>query len=440
MRPRLKKWSLCQPIVMAALCLAGSLAPAQQPCLTSPPPSNCVPAPGTIPSMPRADDLVLPGTSGAGEGLGMGAAEGTGMGAGTSDTASAAFAGLSSGAGVGASASLAAPGGYLDSAIPKTLFRLRYDAAFNINRPDRAEYFYATWKELSFHPHGVTGGGGIFFDPNAQGPTQLPAHVNFQEVSAYFEYAFANRLSAFVEVPVRFVHFLDIQEDNPESERKQNPRNLPAPGSPFFPEPGQRGVENPNENNTPGGLSDIHVGFKAALLADPDQYLTFQFRTYVNSGDPRTGLGTGHVSVEPSLLYYQRLTDQLVFQGQFTDWIPIGAGPGSGNVLMYGVGLGYDLYHRGNLRVTPITEFVGWTVLYGFESFFGTVTPAPTPGLDLPRTHGVADASGDTILNAKLGVRAYFGQGHDVYVGYGRSLTGEHWYRDIVRVEYRFSF
>src|SRR5262249_39125038 len=126
--------------------------------------------------------------------------------------------------------------------------------------------------------------------------------------------------------------------------------------------------------------------------------------------------------------------------GQVTDWIPIGAGPGSGNVLMYGAGLGYDAYHRGCLRVTPITELVGWTVINGFESIPGVITPAATPGLDLPVTHGVADATGDTIINAKIGVRTYFGHGHDVYIGWGHSLTGEHWYRDIYRVEYRFSF
>ena len=48
-------------------------------------------------------------------------------------------------------------------------------------------------------------------------------------------------------------------------------------------------------------------------------------------------------------------------------------------------------------------------------------------------------ASGDTIINAKLGVRAG-GQRQDFYVGYGRALTGEQWYQDIVRFEYRLKF
>jgi len=28
----------------------------------------------------------------------------------------------------------------------------------------------------------------------------------------------------------------------------------------------------------------------------------------------------------------------------------------------------------------------------------------------------------------------------DIYVGYGRALTGDVWYRDIVRLEYRLRF
>ena len=51
----------------------------------------------------------------------------------------------------------------------------------------------------------------------------------------------------------------------------------------------------------------------------------------------------------------------------------------------------------------------------------------------------VKNASGDTIVNLKVGVRFGFGAS-DLYVGYGRALTGDVWYKDIVRAEYRLSF
>src|SRR5205807_10330727 len=110
-------------------------------------------------------------------------------------------------------------------------------------------------------------------------------------------------------------------------------------------------------------------------------------------------------------------------------------------------GVGYDVYKNCRCRIQPVAEVFGWTVLNGFESVFAgaanPITPAPgavPPTLDLPITHGVHDASGDTIINAKIGVRTYFGERSDVYFGYGHALTGEHWYKDIYRVEYRVRF
>jgi hypothetical protein len=311
------------------------------------------------------------------------------------------------------------------------MFRLRFDAGFDMNHPDRAEFFYAEWHEMSMHAHAINKDGvfqGFLFDPKAQhGPIQFPNRLDYQEISPYLEFAYNNRLSAFIEVPVRFVHFRDIKED-PDGEAFPNEE------------------EGPSSKSNTSGLSDIQVGIKAALIADHDRYVTFQFRTYIPTGDTFQGLGTGHVSVEPGLLVYQRLTDRLVFQGEFEDWNAIDGARFSGNLLIYGVGLGYDVYQGCNLRVSPVVEVVGWTVLTGMESFFGPVAvpanpPAGlVPGAGLPTTHGIRDQAGDTIVNAKVGVRTYFGEHNDLYVGFGQSLTGERWYREIARVEYRFAY
>jgi hypothetical protein len=76
-----------------------------------------------------------------------------------------------------------------------------------------------------------------------------------------------------------------------------------------------------------------------------------------------------------------------------------------------------------------VVELVGWTVLSGKE----LVPPAPPP-------LAIKDASGDTILNAKFGVRLGLGDWGDMYAGYGRALTGDTWYKDIWRVEFRLFF
>jgi hypothetical protein len=321
------------------------------------------------------------------------------------------------------------------------MFRLRYSSEFDINRPDRAEFIWPSWRELSFHPHGING-NGTYFDPKARGPEALPGELDLQELSAYFELAFNKRFSMFVDVPERFVASRNILEEPDTELRNPNSRN---PAERFFPEPRDENTEPAKLAH--GGLSDIAAGFKAAFVAEPDRYITFQLRVDVPTGQPGKGLGNGHTTLEPGLLAYRRL-GRVELQGQFEDWIPIGGGKNAlgdenfaGNILIYGIGLGYDVYERGCLRIVPITEFVGWTVLSGLESIGeGTITATPPPGVILPVHHGVQDASGDTIVNAKVGVRTYFGNGNDVYVGWGHSLTGDRWYRDIIRLEYRRSF
>jgi hypothetical protein len=274
--------------------------------------------------------------------------------------------------------------GYIDPAIPVTQFRLRFDAAYDDNRPDRAEFFYAKC--------GCFGG-------NAPGPARPETRVDYQDISSYLEIAVNDRLSGFVEVPVRFL--------NPEQ----------------------------NENTT--GLADMNAGVKYALLACPDHYLTFQFRTYIPTGAASHGLGTDHVSLEPAILYHQQVTSCLGLDSELRDWIPVGGTDFAGNVIRYGVGLSYLVLNNPHFSIAPVGEIVGWTVLSGLE--FSPADPADTQP---------TRAAGDTIVNAKVGVRLGFGcsddprflNRSDLYVGYGRALTGDVWYKDIIRAEYRLRF
>jgi hypothetical protein len=277
--------------------------------------------------------------------------------------------------------------GYIDSAIPTTMFRFRADAAFDDNRPDRAEFFYA--KCGCFRGTAAAPGP----DTTALGPgTVGENHVDYQEFASYLEVALSKRFSAFVELPVRLIEL--------------------------------------NDNHSEfGGFGDLNFGFKAAAIADCDRYLTFQFRTYVPTGDPFDGLGTGHVSLEPALLGYHRLTDKIAVEAEFRDWIPIGGSDFAGNVIRYGAGISYEVYSSRGIRVVPIVELVGWTVLSGKELDLGSTAP-----------NGVVDATGDTIVNAKIGVRTSWGEHSDLYLGYGRAITDDVWYKNIVRMEYRFLY
>jgi hypothetical protein len=285
-------------------------------------------------------------------------------------------------AGGGGGFASAGPGGYIDNAIPRTMFRLRFDAAYNDNRPDRAEFFYAKCGCLRTAP-------APFNDPKAAGPGPNPeTSVDYQEISAYFEMAINPHLSILLDVPYRFI--------------------------------------NPDVNANANGFSDLVAGFKYAFIACEGNYLTFQFKVYTPTGDSLRGLGTNHVSVEPAILWQTVPSERVTLFGEVRDWQATDGSDFAGNVLRYGVGIGYDVYRSCSYRITPVLEGVGWTVLSGKESVIGAVP--------------VVSATGDTIINVKFGVRAYVGEHSDFYVGYGRALTGEVWYKEIWRFEYRLIF
>ncbi len=300
----------------------------------------------------------------------------------------------------GSTVAMAAPG-YVDFAVPVSQFRLRYDAAYDDNRPDRAEFFYG--KCGCFAAQGV----------RAPGPPLLETRVDYQEVRPYLEYALNNRFSAFIEAPIRFI--------------------------------------NPEQNANEAGFSNLLAGFKYAMVACPDQYLTFQFSVSTPTADVDRGLGNELTALEPGILYYRQLTDRLAWHAELRDWIPIGGTDFAGNILRYGSALSYVAASGCNWRVTPIGEMVGWTVLGGKELVVanpGVPNGNADPTLGVPAFTSVKDAAGDTIVNAKVGVRFGFGplvgpanlSRSDLYIGYGRALTGTVWYKDILRVEYGWRF
>jgi hypothetical protein len=260
--------------------------------------------------------------------------------------------------------------GYIDSAIPGSQFRLRYDAVYDDRRPNRAEFI---WPQPG------------------QGPLRPERRLDWQDVSGYLEVAPSERLSGFIEVPWRFL--------------------------------------NPEVNANTEGIGDMNAGFKAAFLRDPDRVATFQLRTYIPTGAGTHGLGNGHVSLEPALLVFQRLTDRLNLEAELRDWVPLTDDAFAGNILRYGVGVDYDLVQVGAVHLSPVAEFVGWSILSGKES-----------GVSPTGLVSVHDADGETIVNVKLGLRASLGRLGDLYGGYGRPLTGTRWYENTFRLEWRLLF
>ena len=183
---------------------------------------------------------------------------------------------LISGSRGGDSFAALAPGTYIDNAVISNMFRFRVDAGYNNFLPDRAEFFYGQC--------GCFGGNAP--GPGSPGnPGIANRSVDYQEFVPYFERALSGNFSMFAETPFRLI--------------------------------------NPDVTENTGGLSDINAGIKASLLSCNHQYLTAQFRVYAPTGDARSGLGNGHTSLEPGLLYLGRKSDRLILQSEFRVWIPL---------------------------------------------------------------------------------------------------------------------
>ena len=287
--------------------------------------------------------------------------------------------------------------GYIEDPVVESKVRIRFDAGFHTNAADRAEFFYP--KGGWYRTLAATNPNR---DPDAPGPGPgLVADLNFQQLYFQAEYSWSGRVGLFAEAPIRSIR----------------PQRFVA-GSGTF------------DNHT--GFGDLRAGVKLALVTDSDRNVTVQFKTYFPSGDALKGLGTDHASVEPALLYSQRVSDRLSIESMIGDWHPVGGSKGlptstssekfSGDVLFYGMGPSYDLVNTDHMRFGPVVELVGWHLLSGFQT----------------KTLGKVD--GMNIVNLKLGARVIVDGKHSFYVGYGHGLTDNVWYSDLFRMEYRVGF
>jgi hypothetical protein len=280
---------------------------------------------------------------------------------------------------------------YIDNAAIGSSLRLRLDAAFDNEFPDRAEFFYAKC--------------GCFGDdaPGPVGDASEPIEnsLDSYELRLDVEHALRRDFSVFAELPLRAIDGAMIDSE--------------------------------------AGLGDVSAGFKYALLADSNQALTLQLRGYFPTGDAEKGLGNDHYSIEPGLLYLRKLGACSTVAAELRYWHPIDgssadgtgySGDYAGDIIRYGAGYSYDFTFSSGLVVTPVVELVVWEMLDGLA----LTSPDGTPARAV-----VKEVDGDTIANVKLGLRWQLRRGLSIYAGYGRGITNDKWYDDVWRVEFRLS-
>jgi hypothetical protein len=219
------------------------------------------------------------------------------------------------------------------------------------------------------------------------GPSRPETSLDVYELSTYAEHTFLPNFSVFFETPFRNV--------------------------------------DPDINERSTGVGDLNMGLKWAFQPNPALTTTLQLRGYVPSA-PESDLGTKHFSVEPALLCYWRPINYLTVEGELRYWYPLDGTDFAGDVVRYGIGLTYGERSASEICICPVIELVGWTVLDG-QALAATS----------PTAFYIEDATGDTVVNLNVGFRLNLGDSADIYTGYGRALSGDAWFRDMWRLEFR---
>jgi hypothetical protein len=279
--------------------------------------------------------------------------------------------------------------------------RLRWDTLFSIPRPDRAEYFWARENVNQLEPSGPCTRHGV-----GKGPKCIASRIDVEDLSLYNEVASGN-FSAFVETPYREV----------------DPTTSPISAA--------LGLDPCCHRS---GFADMNIGAKSLLLDCELMQVAFQFKTFLPVGNFTTGLGTGHVSLEPSLLYTFKVGPDTYLQGQFAYWIPIGGDAlYQGNIFHYHTSLNHVLW-----RPIPDVQLIGTAEVNEWSVLGGNFTQ--TDFFDVATRRPFAVSATTTMLSMGPGLRLVICDKIDVGVGTAFSVTGPRWAEEQIRAEFRWRF
>ena len=179
----------------------------------------------------------------------------------------------------------------------------------------------------------------------------------------------------------------------------------------------------------------LHSALQALQISDTGLaalQVAFQFKTYLQSGNTGTGLGTGHTSLEPSLLASLKLGPETYLQAQLGNWCPIGAT----NNKIGGIFFWYFSLNQVLTYVTPRSPLIatlemdgwsfengGWTNPYGWQ-----------------KNQNIYSGGGVSYFNIGPGLRWSICDKVDFGGAVTFPTTVDHWAQPWMRFEVRFLF
>lgn len=262
-------------------------------------------------------------------------------------------------------------GFFVDHARPQSHMKLRWDAGMSMNMPDRNEFW---WARIG-----------------RKGPRNRTDEFNYHELTMYNETATGN-FGFFIEMPYRLL------------------------------EGGANGFD--------AGWGDLNLGTKTMFVDCELMQLTFQFRTYIPVGSTPKGFGTGHVSLEPSLLAAVKLAPKTWFEAQFSEWIPIAGDPDqAGMVFHYHTSLNHLWIQKKAMQFISTLEYQG----YAFQDGL-TTNPASFVGPERVKS------SREAYHYLGPGFRFVICDNYDIGFGAAFSLTNDGFADQLYRTEFRLRF
>ena len=266
---------------------------------------------------------------------------------------------------------------FIDAARPTNNTRFRWDYGSHLTYPDRGEFFWAR------------------ADGNGRGPSPTDSrvlavpYIDYHELSVVSEIA-TGKASVAISVPYRTVNTTPFGKDA-------------------------------------AGFADMTVTAKS-LLVDSELFLVaLQTRTYVPTGNVGKGLGVGHVSIEPGLLFGLRLTPDTYMQGQVLEWIPIaGDADYAAAHLRWGASVNHILW-----RPVKDVQLIGTAELNGISFQDGLFTDP---------VKGPQKLSGLNALSFGSGLRLFFCDTFDMGLAGNFGITGKYLVREQLRFEMRFRY
>ncbi|MBX7103634.1 MAG: hypothetical protein K1X57_06110 [Gemmataceae bacterium] len=260
---------------------------------------------------------------------------------------------------------------FTDHARPQTHMKIGWNMGMQMNMPDRNEFW---WARIG-----------------RKGPANRTEEFNYHELTMYNETA-TGAFGMFIEMPYRLI------------------------------EGGANGFD--------AGWGDMNLGTKTMFVDCELMQLTFQFRTYIPIGSTPKGFGTGHVSLEPSLLAAVKLGQKTWFEGQFSEWIPVGGDKDqAGMVFHYHTSINHLWCQKKSMQFITMLEYQG----YAFQD--GLVTnPANFVGPERVKS------SREAYHYLGPGARVVICDNFDIGFGAAFSLTNDGFADQLYRTEFRLRF